>query len=126
MGIQTAISNKNAMYRGHSAFAAMGVTRSHGYDLISKGLLTAPIKAGIKVSLWPVDEIDQINAARIRGDSDDEIRALVNRLHGGSEAIRIITERFFERDFKAVFPEAWAIDTEGNWILCYQKGEKGE
>ncbi len=81
MGIQTAISSKNAMYRGHSAFAAMGVSRSHGYALIERGLMTVPIKAGMKVSLWPCDELDQINAARIRGDSDDEIRALVNRLH---------------------------------------------
>lgn len=46
---------------------------------------------------------------------------LFNRLHGGSAAIRSVTERFFERKFKAVFPEAWAIDTGGNWILCYQK-----
>jgi spermidine synthase len=48
---------------------------------------------------------------------------LFNRLHGGDASIRIITERFFERDFKAVFPEAWAIDTSGNWILCHQKQE---
>lgn len=60
-------------------------------------------------------------------DCEDLLRPggllLFNRLHGGSAAIRTITERFFERDFKAVFPEAWAIDTGGNWILCYQKGE---
>jgi spermidine synthase len=60
-------------------------------------------------------------------DCDDLLRPggllLFNRLHGGSAAIRTITERFFERDFKAVFPEARAIDTEGNWILYYQKGE---
>lgn len=48
---------------------------------------------------------------------------LFNRLHGGNAAIRTITERFFERDFKAVFPEAWAIDTGGNWILCWEKRE---
>lgn len=60
-------------------------------------------------------------------DCDDLLRPggllLFNRLHGGSAAIRTITERFFERDFKAVFPEAWAIDTGGNWILCYQKAK---
>jgi spermidine synthase len=48
---------------------------------------------------------------------------LFNRLHGGDRAIKIVTERFFERDFKTVFPEAWAIDTGGNWILCYEKNE---
>jgi len=46
---------------------------------------------------------------------------MFNRLHGGSAAVRSVTERFFERNFKDIFPEAWAIDTGGNWILCYQK-----
>jgi spermidine synthase len=46
---------------------------------------------------------------------------LFNRLHGADPGIRHITERFFERDFKSVFPEAWAIDTGGNWILCAEK-----
>jgi len=46
---------------------------------------------------------------------------LFNRLHGGDRSVKIVTERFFERDFKAVFPEAWAIDTGGNWILCFRK-----
>ncbi len=50
---------------------------------------------------------------------------LFNRLHGGDRSIKIVTERFFERDFKAVFPDAWAIDTGGNWILCYEKSEMG-
>lgn len=49
---------------------------------------------------------------------------LFNRLHGGNQAIRTITERFFERTFRDVFPEAWAIDTGGNWILCYQKPQE--
>lgn len=46
---------------------------------------------------------------------------LFNRLHGSDPGIRHITERFFERDFKNVFPGAWAIDTGGNWILCAEK-----
>lgn len=43
---------------------------------------------------------------------------LFNRLHGEDKSVRQVTERFFERRFKSVFPEAWAIDTKGNWILC--------
>lgn len=46
---------------------------------------------------------------------------LFNRLHGDNKNIRHVTERFFERNFKNVFPEAWAIDTKGNWILCGEK-----
>ncbi len=43
---------------------------------------------------------------------------LFNRLHGESVAVRQVTERFYERTFKVVFPDAKYIDTEGNWILC--------
>lgn len=46
---------------------------------------------------------------------------LFNRLHGEDVSVRQVTERFFERRFKTVFPEAWAIDTKGNWILCAEK-----
>lgn len=46
---------------------------------------------------------------------------LFNRLHGEDVSVRQVTERFFERGFKNVFPDAWAIDTKGNWILCAQK-----
>jgi len=45
---------------------------------------------------------------------------LFNRLYG-EDKDRIAAERFFERTFKKVFPEAWAIDTRGNWIICTQK-----
>ena len=47
---------------------------------------------------------------------------LFNRLHGGSASVRILTERFFEQKFKKVFPDAWYIDTSGNWIVCCEKG----
>lgn len=61
-------------------------------------------------------------------DCDELLRPggllLFNRLHGGSTSVRILTERFFERNFKKAFPEAWYIDTSGNWILCYEKGRK--
>jgi spermidine synthase len=46
---------------------------------------------------------------------------LFNRLHGEDVSIQQVTERFFERRFRNVFPEAWAIDTKGNWILCAEK-----
>lgn len=46
---------------------------------------------------------------------------LFNRLHGEDQSIRMITERYFEKTFKSVFPAATAIDTKGNWILCGEK-----
>lgn len=45
---------------------------------------------------------------------------LYNRLHYNNANIKG-TERFFERKFKSVFPDAWYIDTKGNWILCHEK-----
>lgn len=49
---------------------------------------------------------------------------LFNRLHGENNAIRVVTERFFENTFKKVFPEGRYIDTKGNWILCGEKAEQ--
>lgn len=46
---------------------------------------------------------------------------LFNRLHGEDSAVRTVTERFFERTFKKVFPQAAYIDTTGNWILWSRK-----
>ena len=48
---------------------------------------------------------------------------LFNRLHGEDSAVRTVTERFFERTFKKVFPDAEYIDTMGNWILWSRKTE---
>ncbi len=31
------------------------------------------------------------------------------------------TKRFFEQVFKTCFPNAQAFDTDGNWVLCFQK-----
>lgn len=67
----------------------------------------------------------QFETAAFLQDCDDLLRPggllLFNRLHGGDRSIKIVTERFFERDFKGLFPEAEAIDTGGNWILCREK-----
>lgn len=57
--------------------------RSHAsiYGLIRAGLWTTPVKIGERSSGWPSDEVTAINAARIAGASDDQIRELVTQLH---------------------------------------------
>ena len=57
--------------------------RSHAsiYGLIRVGLWTQPVKIGERSSGWPDDEVKAINAARIAGASDGQIRELVNQLH---------------------------------------------
>ena len=58
--------------------------RSHAsiYNAIKAGLFTTGVAIGQRSVGWPSSEVQAINAARIAGKSDDEIRELVKRLHG--------------------------------------------
>lgn len=51
------------------------------YNQIRAGLWTQPVKIGQRSSGWPDYEVEAICAARIAGQTDDEIRELVKRLH---------------------------------------------
>jgi prophage regulatory protein len=62
------------------AAAARGLSRSTCYQQVAQGLMSRPIKLGTRAIGWPREEIDAINAARVAGQSDDEIRQLVRRL----------------------------------------------
>jgi prophage regulatory protein len=57
--------------------------RSHAsiYNAIRDGLFTVPVPIGQRSVGWPNDEVLALNQARIRGDSEDQIRALVDKLH---------------------------------------------
>lgn len=57
--------------------------RSHAsiYNAIKAGLFTKPVPIGARSVGWPDTEIFALNAARIAGQSDAQIRELVNRLH---------------------------------------------
>jgi prophage regulatory protein len=60
--------------------AATGMKRPTLYEHMAKGLFPRPIKLGPKLATWPEDEVAKINAARISGKSEDEIKALVEEL----------------------------------------------
>lgn len=57
--------------------------RSHAsiYNAIKAGTFTKPVQIGLRSVGWPSDEVNAINAARIAGKSESEIRELVSRLH---------------------------------------------
>lgn len=57
--------------------------RSHAsiYNAIRAGLFTSPVPIGQRAVGWPDDEVRAINAARVAGASDEQIRALVKQLH---------------------------------------------
>ena len=57
-----------------------GLSRSTLYLRITQGLWTKPISLGARAVGWPSGDVVAINAARIAGKTDEEIRALVVKL----------------------------------------------
>ena len=57
--------------------------RSHAtiYNAIKAGLFTKAVPIGERSVGWPDYEVSAINRARIAGQTDDQIKELVNRLH---------------------------------------------
>ena len=71
--------------------AESGYSRSTIYLRISQGLWPKPVRLGARAVGWPASEVTAINAARIAGKSDDDIRALVTAL----EAARATSTQAF-------------------------------
>lgn len=63
-----------------------GYSRSTIYLRISQGLWTPPVSLGARAVGWPAGEVAALNAARIAGKSDDEIRVLVAKLEAARKA----------------------------------------
>ena len=63
-----------------------GYSRSTIYLRITQGLWTRPVRLGPRAVGWPAGEVAALNAARIAGRSDEEIRALVTRLEAARTA----------------------------------------
>ena len=63
-----------------------GLSRSTIYLRISQGLWTKPVNLGTRAVGWPANEIAALNAARIAGKSDAEIRAQVVKLEAARKA----------------------------------------
>lgn len=57
-----------------------GRSRSAHYLDIKQGLFTKPVPIGARAVGWPAGEVTALNAARIAGKTDDEIRDLVIKL----------------------------------------------
>jgi prophage regulatory protein len=63
-----------------SVMGATGLSRAGVYAYVAKGLLPKAVKIGERASAWPEAEIAAVNAARIAGKSEGEIRELVANL----------------------------------------------
>jgi prophage regulatory protein len=57
-----------------------GYSRSTIYLRISQRLWPRPVSLGARAVGWPASEVDAVNAARIAGKCDAEIKCLVEEL----------------------------------------------
>jgi prophage regulatory protein len=69
-----------AIIRRQQVELETGYSRSTIYLRISQHLWTKPVSLGPRAVGWPAREIHALNAARIAGRSDDQIRELVSGL----------------------------------------------
>lgn len=60
--------------------AETGYSRSTIYLRIAQGLFIKPVSLGARAVGFPAGEVTALNAARIAGKTDTDIRALVTRL----------------------------------------------
>ena len=67
--------------------AATGLSRSTLYLRIGQGAFTHPVSLGGRAVGWPAHEVAALNAARIAGRPDAEIRALVKQLEAARKAV---------------------------------------
>lgn len=70
----------NTLLRLPAVKAQCGYSRSTIYLRISQRLWTRPVSLGARSVAWPASEVLALNAARIAGKSEADIRALVATL----------------------------------------------
>ncbi len=63
-----------------------GLSRSTIYLRIMQGVFPRPVSLGGRAVGWPAHEVEAVNAARIAGKQDAEIRELVTKLEAARKA----------------------------------------
>lgn len=63
----------------------LDVYSAHYLD-IQQGLFTRPVAIGQRSVGWPAHEVNELNAARIAGKSEAQIRELVIRLEAARQS----------------------------------------
>ncbi len=77
----------NTILRIPAAQAQSGYSRSTIYLRIAQGLWTKQISLGPRCVGWPAAEVAALNAARIAGKTDAEIRELVTNLEAARKSL---------------------------------------
>ena len=68
--------------------SASGLSRSSLYARIAHGLWPKPVSLGSRAVGWPSNEVAAINAARIAGKSNEEVRQLVTELEVARKGVQ--------------------------------------
>jgi prophage regulatory protein len=71
----------NVLLRLPAVLCRIGNSRSALCANMAAGLFPRPVKIGRRASAWSSSDVEAVNAARIAGKSDAEIRRLVEALH---------------------------------------------
>lgn len=66
-----------AILRRKTVECLTGYSRSTIYLRIAQGLFPKPVSLGARAVGWPAADVAALNAARIAGKTDEQIRALV-------------------------------------------------
>jgi len=66
--------------------ASTGLSRSTIYLRITQGVFPKPVSLGGRAVGWPAHEVAALNAGRIAGKPDAEIRELVAKLEAARKA----------------------------------------
>jgi prophage regulatory protein len=70
-----------------AVIAGSGLSRSTIYLRIAQGVFTRPVSLGARAVGWPAHEVTAINAARIAGKSEPQMRELVRELEVARKAV---------------------------------------
>jgi len=77
----------NTILRLPKVQSETGYSRSTIYLRMAQGLWPRQISLGPRCVGWPANEVTALNAARIAGKSDEEIRELVTRLEAARKSV---------------------------------------
>lgn len=69
-----------ALLRLRDVLSLCGLARSSLYARINNGLWPKPVSLGGRAVAWPANEIAAVNAARIAGKSNEEVRLIISEL----------------------------------------------
>src|ERR1039458_1277675 len=83
---QRGLKMTHTILRLPAIIASTGLSRSTIYLRVAQGVFPKPVSLGARAVGWPASEVAALNAARISGRSDSEIRDLVAKLEAARKA----------------------------------------